>query len=265
MNVDMNVARSRLFDPRIYPFMVLALIGVTVAVFYVLGFRGDLRWIKLAIGLSIVVAIMGARLSTGVGVFLVATIFPAFIVIGPTNFVIAVLMLVSWLARIAWGSEPRPERSPCDIPLILLTIAYAISWLNVPREPYAINQAWYYTQNQIGSLIVFYVAYAAVKEEKDAHILFRFMQILALLVYIGAILEVTLGISITGLGKVQAARYKIGGELVRAGGLLGSHDMLADFCSMNIPLHLYLFFGAATTSCGSATGCSPSRASSSCS
>ncbi len=245
--MNLATARQHLFGPRLYPLVALMLIGLVVAVFYVVGFQVGMRWVKLLMGLTLVGAISVSRLSVGLGLFLIASLFPAFIVIGPTNFPLSVLMFAFWLIKASIGREARPARTPCDIPLFVLTVAYAISWVNVERTPFAMQQAWYYTQNHIGSLMIFYMAYASVREERDVLILIRFMQIMALIIYGTALLEVTAGIAILGLGTVKGALYRFGESYVRAGGMFGSHDMLADFCSMNIPLHLFLIFRSRST------------------
>jgi len=242
--VNLDVARQRLFSPRLYPILVAVLVLAVVGAFYVFGYRFGLRWIKLMIGMTVVVTLLSTRLSTGVGVFLLASVFPAYIVTGPTNFALAVLVTVSWLARSAMGGVARPSRTPCDLFLMGLTLAYALSWLNVPRDPDVMLAAWHHTQNHLGALMIFYVTYTAVEDERDLTTLTRFMLALAALIYVVALVEVVTGVSITGLGAVREARYTLGGGAVRAGGLLGSHDMLADFCSMNAPLQLFLFYRA---------------------
>jgi len=242
--MNLTAARDQLFSERIYPFFALSVVSLVIGLFYVIGFEGGMRWVKLLMGLMLIVAIFATRLSAGIGLFLLASLFPAFIVTGPTNFPLVILMSVFWIAKASVGQEARPMRTPCDIPLLLLTVAYAISWTSVDRTPFAMQQAWWYTQNHIGSLLIFYMSFAAVREEKDMDIIVRFMQIMAFIIYLTALLEVVTGVAILGLGTVKGALYRFGDRFVRAGGTLGSHDMLADFCSMNMPLHLFLFIRA---------------------
>ncbi len=239
MNLD--VARERLYSPRVYPFMVVALILGVIGVFYVFGVNTNLRWVKAVMGMAVVGGIIALPLSAGIGIFLVATLFPANIVIGPTNFVLVTLAFVSWLARARLGRAPAPERTPCDVALIVLTLGYALSWPSVTRESGPMIQAWWYTQNHIGSLMIFYLTYAAVQRHSDVIALVRAMHVVAGIIYVTSIVEVATGISITGLGKIGEASYRLGGGVIRSGGLLGSHDMLADFCSIHFPLHVYLF------------------------
>jgi len=240
--VTLEEARERIFSPRVYPFFSLAVVLVVVAAFLQFGGTTNLRWIKLILGLIVVAALVVSRLSIGIGVFLIVSLFPANIVLGPTNFVLAVLLFVAWMGKAALGRAPGISRTPCDVPLGLLTLAYVISWVNVTRDPFHIQQAWWYTQNQLGALIVFYMTYAALQKTSDAKILMTFLQLMAFIIYATAVLEVATGVSITGLGKIGEAQYRLGGAVVRAGGLLGSHDMLADFCSINMPAHVYFLF-----------------------
>jgi O-antigen ligase len=235
-----------LFDPRIYPFFVLGTVGLALLAFLAFGLRADLRWIKLLIGVTVMLSVVLTRLSTGVGIFLLAMIFPTYIAIGPTNFVLVVLMFSFWLGRAALGAAPRPARTPCDVPILLLTVSYAISWISVTRAPMNMTQAWYYTQSYIGSVMIFYMTYAAVQQRKDVDTLLRFMQLLAVVVYLSALIEVVFGFAIIGLGRTRGAVYTIGASAVRAGGVFASHDSLADFCSMNLPLHLFLLLRSAS-------------------
>lgn len=237
--------RHWLYHPRVYPFAVLAVLLVVLAAFNVIGFGGNLRWIKAAIGLGVVASLLVTPLSVGLGVFLLATIFPANIVLGPTNFVLATLTFVAWMMRAALGTAPGIRRTPCDLPLAILTLGYLLSWMNVNTgDAYSLRQAWFYTQNHLGSLMVFYMAYVAVEAPRDARNFVRWLTVMAFMIYGFAVLEVLTGTSITGLGRMGGAQYRLGGGVLRAGGLLGSHDMLADFCSINIPLHLFLLYRA---------------------
>lgn len=239
MNLD--TVRERLYSPRVYPALVLVLVMAVAYVFYNLGYSGNLRWIKSLMGLAVLGTIVVAPLSSAIGVFLLVSVFPAYIVTGPTNFVLVFGLFMAWMLRVSRGALERPSRTPCDLPLLLMTVAYLVSWLNVERGPNQMTQAWWYTQNHLGALMIFYMTFAAVRRERDIRTFTTFMQVLAAIVYAVAFMEVVTGQSLTALGGIREVRYTIAGRLVRVGGLLGSHDLTADFCSMNLPLHIYLF------------------------
>ncbi|TMQ57948.1 MAG: hypothetical protein E6K72_03125 [Candidatus Eisenbacteria bacterium] len=91
----------------------------------------------LAVMAAVVVFGVAWRTSTvmGIGFLILALPFPRGTSFGPTNLAFILILLVIWLLRMSQRLAPLPQRTPADLPIAGLLIAYIVSFYNVnPRH-----------------------------------------------------------------------------------------------------------------------------------
>jgi hypothetical protein len=71
----------------------------------------------------------------GVGVIVLTVPYPRGTVFGNSNVALILVLLVIWLLRITQRQSVPPRRTPVDLPIVGLLIAYMISFYNVSGQP----------------------------------------------------------------------------------------------------------------------------------
>ena len=107
---------------------------LTIAAGIVLGFQfimPDKRMIAV-IGTTLMFGLAWRlEMVAGLGLLAIALPFPRITVFGSTNLAFVALLAVLWLLRVSVGQSARPRRSPLDVPVLALFVAYVISFYNI--------------------------------------------------------------------------------------------------------------------------------------
>ena len=132
MSVVLRPARA----PRTLPGLLdrLGPVLLTIAVGIVLGrqfIMPDKRMIAVIVATILFGLVWRMDMVAGLGVLAIALPFPRFTVFGSTSLAFVALIAVLWLLRVSVGQSARPRRSPLDVPVLALFVAYVISFYNI--------------------------------------------------------------------------------------------------------------------------------------
>ena len=102
--------------------------GVVLGINYLMP---DKRMIAVIVATVLFGMMWRVDLVTGIGVLVLALPYPRGTVFGGTNVVLVLLLLLLWLLRASIGQAARPHRTPVDVPMVALLIAFIVSFYNI--------------------------------------------------------------------------------------------------------------------------------------
>ena len=192
----------------------------------------------LAVLAALVVFALAWRVSMvmGLGFLVLALPFPRGTSFGSTNLAFILILAVIWLLRMSQRVSPLPRRTPADVPIVGLLIAYVVSFYNVePRHlQYALNNFVTF----IACVLLFYLIVSNVHTRRDLKLLNAFR-----LVSLGSVLAIGLW-ELTHPGQVFipgwidfGSKMERGGlnmalHNVRIGGPFYDYELLCEYCGI---------------------------------
>ena len=197
------------------------------------------RTVELLVGFFIAAAAILIKPSRAIAAFIVIFLFPAHLSIGTSNNVFILILVSTWIAQQVLAKERVSARTPLDLPIITLSVAYLLSLSNVPHGYYTVNfrnLSVYFT-----SIAIYYMV---VNLTPDTAALRRLIFAGA----IGAAMMVTIGlIEIFIPGKellpyfFVSSRAPIDVGVVRAGSGFRNVSVLSQYCLFYVFLGVFLF------------------------
>ncbi|KPJ60503.1 MAG: hypothetical protein AMJ46_05685 [Latescibacteria bacterium DG_63] len=97
------------------------------------------RTIEILVGFFIAAAAFLIKPSRAIAVFIVIFLFPAHLSIGTSNTVFILILLATWIAQQVLSKSKISVRTPLDVPILAMAVAYFLSLLNVQHGLYAVN------------------------------------------------------------------------------------------------------------------------------
>jgi O-antigen ligase len=184
----------------------------------------------------------------GVGVIVLTVPYPRGTVFGNSNVALILVLLVIWLLRITQRQSVPPRRTPLDLPIVGLLIAYMISFYNVSGQP-DLRFALENMQIMVACVLMFYLIVSNLRTE--AHLRrFHYFQVFSLV----TILLLSLyELNHPGQDFIPGwigFRNTVGDEFnlknVRVGGPFFDYELMAEFTALNLLLMLFLLARAAS-------------------
>ncbi len=198
------------------------------------------RYVKLLFGIAFFIAVIRLPFSNAMILFLIIWPVPTFIFLTDTNVLFIGVMLVVWCTRTVMGSEPRPVRVPVAWGLVAYIAAHLLSFINI-HDLLRLHGAIENTVLMTAGVVFFVLIQNALRTEKDLELALKALTVTAAFVYATAVFEHYLGIRLVPrwfiYHQALVGRFEIGG---RAGGVFGSHGLLADFAAISFYMHLVM-------------------------
>jgi O-antigen ligase len=185
---------------------------------------------------------------TGLGLMILAIPYPRGTVFGSTNFAFILLLALIWLLRVSQRMSPPPVRTPVDMPIAGLAIAYVISFYNIANSA-ALGYAIQNTEQFLVCLLLFYMLTSNIRTVEHLKRLQTFQAISIATILLLALFELNHpgGAFIPGWIEFHGT---VGTEFntknVRVGGPFFDYEMLSEFCAVNSLLILFLIMRATT-------------------
>jgi len=207
----------------------------------------------LAVMAAVVVFAIAWRVSMvmGLGFLLLALPFPRSTSFGTTNLAFILILLVIWLLRMSQRAAPLPRRTPADVPIAGLVIAYIVSFYNV--NPAHMNVALANFVAFLACVLLFYLIVNNVRTTGDLKRLHAFQ-----LVSMGSVLLIGLWelthpgqILIPGWIDFGSSELRRGGlnlalHDIRIGGPFFDYELLCEYCGLSFLLLMFLLAQART-------------------
>jgi len=200
----------------------------------------------LAVMAALVVFGLAWRVSMvmGLGFLVLALPFPRGTSFGTTNLAFILILAVIWLLRMSQRASALPRRTPVDVPIAGLVIAYIVSFYNV--EPRHLHHAMSNFVAFLACVLLFYLIVSNVRTTRDLKRLHTFQ-----LVSLGSVLAIGLW-ELTNPGQVFIPGWidfgssEMRGGLtmslhnVRIGGPFFDYELLCEYCGLATLLLMFL-------------------------
>jgi hypothetical protein len=235
-------------SPRRDWIMGLAGALVVIAAGVVLGFQ-IMQPDKRVLALMAAVAVFGIAwrvdMVLGMGFLLLALPFPRATSFGNTNLAFILILLVIWLLRMSLRDAALPRRTPVDVPLVSLLIAFVVSFYNV--ESQNVKLALGNFGSLLSGVLLFYLLVSNIRTTRDLKRLHAFQ-----LVSLGTVLLIGMwelthpgAIFIPGWIDFGTSELRRGGlnqslHDIRIGGPFFDYELLCEYCGLMILLLMFL-------------------------
>ena len=221
--------------------VIVVLVGLVLGLQYIVP---DKRVIALLVAATVFGVAWRMDMVAALGVMAIALPFPRGTVFGNTNLAFILLLLVLWLLRVTQRQSAAPRRSPIDVPLLALFIAYVVSFYNV-ESMVALEKALELFYLMVACWLMFYVIMSNLQTERDFRRFLDFQAISVALVGLLAVYELNHpnAAFIPGWIYFKAA----GGEFernIRVGSAFHDFELLSEYAALNAMLLLFLFLRA---------------------
>jgi O-antigen ligase len=162
---------------------------------------------------------------------------------GGTTLAFSLVIFIVWLARVALRAEPRPRRTPIDMPVLALLGAYILSFIQLEHGE-AVRYSIFETFSAFTYVFLCFLVIHLVNTERQLRQLVFTILAMAFMVHVFAIVElVKPGITIVPqwidfamLTEAEMERYGFEYINLRVGSLFHDYELLAEFCAMTMIL-----------------------------
>jgi O-antigen ligase len=219
-------------------------LGVSLLVAAVIGFilAGQIispskRMIEALMAAAVLFAafLLPSRWSVGFMLFIIP--FPQYTTIGSTTVIFAFIIFAFWILRVAVGYERRPITSGLELPLILLTLCYVISFAAVDPGHWAEAVAKF--RIYISSILIFYLVVNLIRTERDIHFILNALLLSFCFVTLVAIVELWIPRYSYIFSALRVkSETAMTTEGVRVGSVYGDYEMFAEYLAIFIPVLL---------------------------
>lgn len=227
------------------PWILLPAVLVVAAFLSQQFFQIQPRYIKLIVGLVLLITVARLPLDRSLTLFMVIFPVPTFVFIGDTNVLFIGLLLVVWTARRGLGMAAAPMRSPIDWAIFAYLAAHLLSFINVESAE-NVRRGLQVMGWMTAGPVLYFLLYNCIRTEGQ---LLRILQALCALSFF---VDVTVLVEYYGNGYKLVPEWYLwrGGMTVsgreRVGGIFGFHGLLADFSAIMFYLQALLAIRART-------------------
>jgi O-antigen ligase len=199
------------------------------------------RVIEAAVGLAFIAIVSGRPLHWSLSVFLLSYAFPFALKIGTSNVVFIPLLIILWFARVSMGNLPKPRGSIADRPIVLMILAFLLSFYNNPGGSLlglAIRFTWAY----FTAIGLYYLVVNVVRDEKRLIHILQILALSSLFIMVFCILEMIFPGRVIIPGWIYTPhRQALVMKNIRIAGPFFDYELLAEFLALQIPLLLMLY------------------------
>ena len=207
----------------------------------------DARVLQLIAGGFIVLLAFRFRSIEGLMLAVLFLPFPKGTSYGNTNVAFILLIFIVWLFRVSTRRAEPPGRTPLDVPIIGLVMAYCVSFYNV--QPQYLTLAWGLFMSFLTYLLIYFMVIAIVKSTEDVQKLFLVQTISCVLMCLFALYEQRHPGTTLIPGWISFADTPGGhGSGVRVGSTFLDYELFGEYCALNLFLQMFLFTRATTQS-----------------
>ena len=200
----------------------------------------------LALMAAVVVFGVAWRTSTvmGIGFLILALPFPRGTSFGPTNLAFILILLVIWLLRMSQRLAPLPQRTPADLPIAGLLIAYIVSFYNV--NPRHLRMALSNFNSFIACLMLFYLIVNNVRTTRDLRRMHVFQLVSLTTALMVGVWELVNPGQVLVPGWLDFGNAEMRSELnfamhgIRIGGPFFDYELLCEYCGLAVFLVVFL-------------------------
>ena len=227
------------------PWVLLPAVLVVAAFLSQQFFQIQPRYIKLIVGLVLLITVVRLPLDKSLTLFMVIFPIPTFVFIGDTNVLFVGLLLVVWTSRMGLGLVPGPIRSPIDWAIAAYLSAHVISFLNVESAE-SVRRGLQVMSWMTAGPVLYFLLYNCIRTERQLLRLLQALCVLCLFVDLSVLVEYY------GNGYKLVPEWYLwrGGMTVsgreRVGGIFGFHGLLADFSAIMFYLQILMAMRAKT-------------------
>lgn len=207
----------------------------------------DARVLQTAAGGFIVLLAFRFRSIEGLMLAVLFLPFPKGTSYGNTNVAFILLIFMVWLFRVTTRRAEPPGRTPLDVPIIGLVMAYCLSFYNV--QPVYFSIAWGLFIGFLTYLLIYFMVIAVVKSTEEVQKLLFVQTISCVLMCVLALYELRFPGTILIPGWISFAQTPGGhGSGVRVGSTFLDYELFGEYCALNLFLQMFLFTRAKTQS-----------------
>ena len=175
--------------------------------------------------------------------------FPKGMVFGSSTVAFILLLLVIWFLRIGQRHSPAPRRTPIDIPVAGMLIAYVLSFSNLQNNQH-LERALQNTSLVVACVLMFYLIVSNLRTEAALQRFHLFQAISVFAVTSLAVWELNNPGQAFIRGWIQFSlpdqMETLNVKNLRVGGPFFDYELLCEFCALNLLLITYLFLRART-------------------
>jgi O-antigen ligase len=173
--------------------------------------------------------------------------FPKGTSYGNTNVAFILLIFMVWLYRVTTRRAEPLGRTPLDIPILGLVMAYCVSFYNV--QPQYLSLAWGLFLGFLTYLLIYFLILAIVKSTEDVQKLFLAQTISCVAMCLLALYEQRHPGTTLIPGWISFSQTGGGhGSGVRVGSTFLDYELFGEYCALNLFLQMFLFTRAKSRS-----------------
>ena len=238
--------RRRDWLTRVLGIVLLVATGILLGMQY---FQPEKR--TIAVLAAIVVFGIAWRIDMVSGLCLLALLlpFPRGMVFGSSTTAFIALLLLIWLLRIGQRQSPTPQRTPIDIPVGGLLIAYVLSFVNLPGLD-ELARALHATSLVVTCVVMFYLIVSNIRTEQALQRFHTFQAIAVFTIMALGVYELNHPGASLIRGWIQFQLPEgveaLNVKNLRVGGPFFDYELMCEFCALNLLLIVFMFVRART-------------------
>ncbi len=222
------------------PWLVLPLAVLLGAFLAFEFFHLTPRYVKLLFAASVFLGLVRLPFHTALAGFMVLWTCPTFVFIGDTNVIFIGVMTVLWIIQRRLGALPRRVPIPLAWAIPVYLGCHLLSFINLESE-FALARAGEYMQFTVAGCLLYLLLVDGLRTESHLQLALNALCVAAVFVDVTAIADYYFGVRLIPewflFAPANLQLVEIGG---RAGGVFGSHGLLADFSAMSFYLQVSL-------------------------
>lgn len=207
----------------------------------------DKRILQVAAAGLLVYMTFRSRLITGLALAVLFLPFPKGTSYGTTNMAFMLLIFLAWVFRVSTGRAKVAGRTPVDLPILGLVMAYGLSFYNVAVPEY-IPLAWGQFTRFLTYIFLLYLMVNIVRTTADVRKIFIVQCISCFLVCMCAVFEQLYPGSAIVPGWIDFSATYGTGHGVRVGSTFLDYELFGEYCALNLIVQLFMLQHASSVS-----------------
>lgn len=223
--------------------LMIAAAGVLIGQQYVYP---DKRVIPLILSVIVLGVTWKIDMLSGIALLILAIPYPRWTTFGTTNLAFVMMLVIFWLVRVSTRQLAPPRKSPIDLPLAGLVIAYILSFNNVRdlhNLDYALRNLWLF----LGSVFMYFLITNNVHNERDLRRMHDAQLLSAFLIFLLGLYELNHPGQpfIKGwIGFEHTVGTEFNSRNVRIGSAFFDYELLSEYSAITLLLGIFRWYRA---------------------